>query len=399
MTGRYNVISKRNAQNKRILMRVDFNVPMKDGKILDDTRIKRVIPGIKTLIECSKQLILVTHLGRPKGNVDKTLSSQLLQEYLTETLSMRVRFIPHIDDPSQISEVIGSHEKICLLENCRFYAGEEKNDPELARSYASLVDIYVNEAFSCSHRSHASIKAITEFLPSYAGPVLATELTALSGALNSPKRPVAAFVGGAKISTKLSVLENLITKVDKLLLAGAMANTFLAAKQVPVAKSLYEPDLIPTAKMILELAERKECEIVLPIDGVVSTKLEKGGRFHTRLNGSLEDNEMILDIGPASIALFKEHISKCKSLLWNGPAGAFEIAPYDGASKSLGEFIGMRTRNKQLISVAGGGDTVAAVNLAGVAEELTYLSLAGGAFLEWIEGKSLPGIEALLLSD
>ncbi len=399
MTGRYKVISKRNAQNKRILMRVDFNVPMKDGKISDDTRIKRVIPGIKSLVDCSKQIVLVTHLGRPKGNVDKTLSSQPLQEYLAEALSTRVHFIPHIEDPSQILEVINSYEKICLLENCRFYAGEEKNDLGLARAYASLVDIYVNDAFSCSHRSHASIQAITELLPSYAGPVLAAELKALSDALESPKRPVAAFVGGAKISTKLSVLENLITKVDKLLLAGAMANTFLAAKQVPIAKSLHEPELTPKAKMILELAERQGCDVVLPIDGVVSTKLENGGSFNTRLNGTLEDNEMILDIGPASVALFKEHISDCKSLLWNGPAGAFEIAPYDEASKSLGEFIGMRTRNGKLVSVAGGGDTVAAVNLAGVAEELTYVSLAGGAFLEWIEGKSLPGIEALLSPD
>ena len=395
MTDHFNVISKQSAQNKRIVMRVDFNVPMQDGKILDDTRIKRVIPGIKTLLECSKQLILVTHLGRPKGNVDNTLSSQPLQEYLGEALSMPVRFIPHIEDPSQLSEAVESHDKICLLENCRFYAGEEQNDQNLARAYASPADIYVNDTFSCSHRSHASIQAITGFLPSYAGPVLAAELTALSDALESPKRPVAAFVGGAKISTKLSVLENLISKVDKLLLAGAMANTFLAARQIPVAASLYEPDLIPTAKMISELAQKQGCEIILPVDGVVSTKLEKGGRFHTRLNGALEDNEMILDIGPASVALFKEHISDCKTLLWNGPAGAFEIAPYDEASKALGEFIGMRTHNRQLISVAGGGDTVAAVNLAGVADELTYVSLAGGAFLEWIEGKSLPGIEAL----
>jgi phosphoglycerate kinase len=399
MTDHYNVISKQSAQNKRIVMRVDFNVPMQDGKILDDTRIKRVIPGIKTLLECSKQLILVTHLGRPKGNVDNTLSSQPLQEYLSNALSMSVRFIPHIEDPSQLSEAVDSHDKICLLENCRFYAGEEQNDQNLARAYASLADIYVNDAFSCSHRSHASIQAITVFLPSFAGPVLAAELTALSDALESPKRPVAAFVGGAKISTKLSVLENLISKVDKLLLAGAMANTFLAARQIPVAASLYEPDLIPTAKMISELAQQQGCEIILPVDGVVSTKLEKGGRFHTRLNGALEVNEMILDIGPASVALFKEHIKDCKTLLWNGPAGAFEIAPYDEASKSLGAFIGMRTRNGQLISVAGGGDTVAAVNLAGVADELTYVSLAGGAFLEWIEGKSLPGIEALQSSN
>ena len=399
MTNHYNVISKQSAQNKRIVMRVDFNVPMQDGQILDDTRIKRVIPGIKALLESAEQLILLTHLGRPKGNVDNTLSLQPLQNYLAEAISMPVRFIPHIEDPSKLSVALDTHNKIFLLENCRFYAGEEQNDQNLAHAYSSLADIYVNDAFSCSHRSHASIQAITRFLPSYAGPVLAAELTALSDALESPKRPVAAFVGGAKISTKLAVLENLILKVDKLLLAGAMANTFLAASQVPVAASLYEPDLISMAKMISEIAQQKGCEIILPIDGVVSTKLEKGGRFHTRLNGTLEDNEMILDIGPASVALFKEHIKDCKTLLWNGPAGAFEIAPYDEASKSLGEFIGMRTRSGQLTSVAGGSDTVAAVNLAGVADELTYVSLAGGAFLERIEGKSLPGIEALHSSD
>ena len=310
MTDHYNVISKQSAQNKRIVMRVDFNVPMQDGKILDDTRIKRVIPGIKNLLECSKQLILVTHLGRPKGNVDNTLSSKPLQKYLGEALSMPVRFIPHIEDPSQLSEAVDSHDKICLLENCRFYAGEEQNDPNLARAYASLADIYVNDAFSCSHRQHSSVTAITEFLPSYAGPLLAAEVEALSNVLETPKRPVAAFVGGAKISTKISLLENLIYKVDKLLLAGAMANTFLAAKKIPVAKSLHEPDLIPTAIRIMELAEQERCQIILPIDCVTSTSLEKGSVYYTRINGELENDEMILDIGTASVEVFKKHISE-----------------------------------------------------------------------------------------
>ena len=262
-----------------------------------------------------------------------------------------------------------------------------------------MADIYVNDAFSCSHRAHASIQSITKFLPSYAGPVLAKELAALHSALENPGRPVAAFVGGAKISTKLSVLENLITKVDKLLLAGGMANTFLASKKIPVGASLYEPDLIQKANMILSLAKEKKCQIILPIDGVVSTSLKPGGMSYLRVNGTVKDDEMILDIGPESIALFKQHISECKTLLWNGPAGAFEIAPYDEGSKLLGEYIGKRTNSGQLISIAGGGDTVAAINLAGVAGEISYLSLAGGAFLEWIEGKSLPGVEALRLSD
>ena len=395
MTDHYNVISKQSAQNKRIVMRVDFNVPMQDGKILDDTRIKRVIPGIKTLLECSKQLILVTHLGRPKGNVDNTLSSQPIQEYLGKALSMPVRFILHIEDPSQLSEAVDSHDKICLLENCRFYAGEERNDQNLARAYASLADIYVNDAFSCSHRSHASIQAITGFLPSYAGPVLAAELTALSDVLESPKRPVAAFVGGAKISTKLSVLENLISKVDKLLLAGAMANTFLAAKQIPVAASLYEPDLIPTAKMISELAQQQGCEIILPVDGVVSTKLKKGGRFHTRLNGALEDNEMILDIGPASVALFKEHIKDCKTILWNGPAGYFENPNFANGSIEIAKTIIKNNKLNKIFSVVGGGDTVSLLNSIKAVDGFNFVSTAGGAFLEYLEGKKLPGIKAL----
>ena len=399
MTGHYKVISKQIAKNKRILMRVDFNVPMQNGKILDDTRLKRVIPGLNTLIDSARQIILITHLGRPKGNRNEALSTKLIQEYLAKTLSAPVCFIPYTDNKLIHSEIMNKTEKFILLENCRFYLGEEQNDKELARSYAGIADIYVNDAFSCSHRSHSSVKAITQFLPSYAGLVLAAEMEALSNALEKPKRPVAAFVGGAKISTKLSVLENLIYKVDKLLLAGAMANTFLAAKKVPVAASLYEPDLIPTALRIMKLAEQQRCEIILPIDGVVSTSLEKGGVCYTRVNGELQDNEMILDIGTDSVELFKEQILECKTLLWNGPAGAFETAPYDKATKSLGEFIGMRTTSGQLISIAGGGDTVAAVNKAGVAEELSYLSLAGGAFLEWIEGKSLPGIEALKLSD
>ena len=395
ITNDYKVITPQDAKNKRVLIRVDFNVPMQDGVIQDDTRLKRVISGIIALAATAKQIILVTHLGRPKGNVTASLSVLPLQDYLTSALHESVGFVPHSETPSALSHSIDVSHKIWLLENCRFYPGEEQNDIKLAKAYADIADIYVNDAFSCSHRSHATIQAITQFLPSYAGPVLAAELAALANAMEKPARPVAAFVGGAKISTKLSVLENLISKVDKLLLAGAMANTFLAAKQVPVAASLYEPDLIDTAKMVLELAESKGCEIILPIDGLVSTSLKEGGEHHIRANGMLKQDEMILDIGPESVALFKEHISQCKTLLWNGPAGAFEIAPYDTASKSLGEFIGMRTSQDHLISVAGGGDTVAAVNLAGVADKLSYLSLAGGAFLEWIEGKSLPGIEAL----
>lgn len=399
MINHYEVIDVKQARNKKIIMRVDFNVPMQDGKILDDTRIKRVIPGLKMLADCAKQIFLVTHLGRPRGIPSSEFSVQPLQEYLKGALSRNVSFTPYVDDVTKLSEILEKKEKICLLENCRFYPGEEKNDAELARNFAKVADIYVNDAFSCSHRAHASIQSITKFLPSYAGPVLAKELAALHSALENPGRPVAAFVGGAKISTKLSVLENLITKVDKLLLAGGMANTFLASKKIPVGASLYEPDLIQKANMILSLAKEKKCQIILPIDGVVSTSLKPGGMSYLRVNGTVKDDEMILDIGPESIALFKQHISECKTLLWNGPAGAFEITPYDEGSKLLGEYIGKRTNSGQLISIAGGGDTVAAVNLAGVAGEISYLSLAGGAFLEWIEGKSLPGVEALRLSD
>ena len=399
MKNHYKVIDEKQVKNKKIIMRVDFNVPMKGGKILDDTRIRRVIPGLKILANSAKQIFLITHFGRPKGAVSKDFSVQPLQDYLRKALSCNVSFLPYVDKPSKLKEKADKEEKICLLENCRFYPGEEKNDLDLARSYANIADIYVNDAFSCSHRAHASIQSITRFLPSYAGPVLAAELKALSNTLENPTRPFAAFVGGAKISTKLSILENLISKVDKLLLAGAMANTFLAAKKVPVGASLYEPNLIQTATMILNLAKEKKCQIILPIDGVVSKSLQAGGVSDTRVNGMVKDDEMILDIGAESIVLFKKHIAQSRTLLWNGPAGAFEIAPYDLGTKSLGEYIGKRTSTGYLISVAGGGDTVAAVNLAGAGNEISYLSLAGGAFLEWMEGKILPGIEALNSAD
>ena len=399
MINHFKVINEEHAKNKKIIMRVDFNVPMQNGKIFDDTRIKSIVPGLKILANCAKQIFLLTHFGRPNGIFRPELSVQPLQDYLSRELSQNVSFIPHVDNPSKLIEKVDKEEKICLLDNCRFYPGEEENDLDLAKSYASIADIYVNDAFSCCHRSHASIQSITRFLPSYAGLVLAAEIKALTNSLENPLRPLAALVGGAKISTKLSILENLISKVDKLLLAGAMANTFLAAKQVPVGASLYEPKLIQTANMILNLAKEKNCQIILPIDGVVSKSLRAGGLSETRLNGMVGDDEMILDIGVESLALFKKHIRESKTLLWNGPAGAFEIAPYDKGSKLLGEYIGRRTRTGQLISVAGGGDTVAAVNLAGVGKNISYLSLAGGAFLEWIEGKILPGIEALNTAD
>ena len=260
MKNHYKVIDEEQVKNKKIIMRVDFNVPMKGGKILDDTRIRRVIPGLKILANSAKQIFLITHFGRPKGVVSKDFSVQPLQDYLRKALSCNVSFLPYVDNPSKLKEKANQEEKICLLENCRFYPGEEKNDLNLARSYANIADIYINDAFSCSHRAHASIQSITRFLPSYAGPVLAAELKALSNTLENPTRPFAAFVGGAKISTKLSILENLISKVDKLLLAGAMANTFLAAKKVPVGASLYEPNLIQTANMILNLAKEKNAK-------------------------------------------------------------------------------------------------------------------------------------------
>ena len=385
-----------NMSGKTCLVRVDFNVPFQDGRISDDTRIQRILPGLKRLMAEGARLVLLSHLGRPKGEVKPELSLAPIASYLQEALGTDVPLIADVlsdDAESQVNAMADG--SLCVAENIRFYKGEEANDADFAKSLARLGDVYIADAFSAAHRAHASTAAITAYLPSYAGDALADELTALEQALQAPKRPVVAVVGGAKVSTKLAVLENLIEKTDAIILGGGMANSFLGAQGVDMKASLSEPDLFETASRIMAKAKEANCQLILPTDGLAATKFEAHADHAVKDNGALVDGEMVLDIGPASIAAATDAIAGAATILWNGPMGAFEIQPFDQATVAVAQAVAERTQAGQLISVAGGGDTVAALNVAGVADKFTYLSLAGGAFLEWLEGKTLPGIAAL----
>ena len=385
-----------NMSGKTCLVRVDFNVPFQDGRISDDTRIQRILPGLKRLMAEGARLVLLSHLGRPKGEVKPELSLAPIAAYLQEALGTDVPLIADVlsdEAESQINAMADG--SLCVAENIRFYKGEEANDADFAKSLARLGDVYIADAFSAAHRAHASTAAITAYLPSYAGDALADELTALEQALQAPKRPVVAVVGGAKVSTKLAVLENLIEKTDAIILGGGMANSFLGAQGVDMKASLSEPDLFETASRIMAKAKEANCQLILPTDGLAATKFEAHADHAVKDNNALVDGEMVLDIGPASIAAATDAIAGAATILWNGPMGAFEIQPFDQATVAVAQAVAERTQAGQLISVAGGGDTVAALNVAGVADKFTYLSLAGGAFLEWLEGKTLPGIAAL----
>ena len=385
-----------NMSGKTCLVRVDFNVPFQDGRISDDTRIQRILPGLKRLMAEGARLVLLSHLGRPKGEVKPELSLAPIAAYLQEALGTDVPLIADVLSDTAESQVNAMADgSLCVAENIRFYKGEEANDADFAKSLARLGDVYIADAFSAAHRAHASTAAITAYLPSYAGDALADELTALEQALQAPKRPVVAVVGGAKVSTKLAVLENLIEKTDAIILGGGMANSFLGAQGVDMKASLSEPDLFETASRIMAKAKEANCQLILPTDGLAATKFEAHADHVVKDNEALVDGEMVLDIGPASIAAATDAIAGAATILWNGPMGAFEIQPFDKATVAVAQAVAERTQAGQLISVAGGGDTVAALNVAGVADKFTYLSLAGGAFLEWLEGKTLPGIAAL----
>ena len=385
-----------NMSGKTCLVRVDFNVPFQDGRISDDTRIQRILPGLKRLMAEGARLVLLSHLGRPKGEVKPELSLAPIAAYLQEALGTDVPLIADVLSDTAESQVNAMADgSLCVAENIRFYKGEEANDADFAKSLARLGDVYIADAFSAAHRAHASTAAITAYLPSYAGDALADELTALEQALQAPKRPVVAVVGGAKVSTKLAVLENLIEKTDAIILGGGMANSFLGAQGVDMKASLSEPDLFETASRIMTKAKEANCQLILPTDGMAATKFEAHADHAVKDNDALVDGEMVLDIGPASIAAATDAIAGAATILWNGPMGAFEIQPFDQATVAVAQAVAERTQAGQLISVAGGGDTVAALNVAGVADKFTYLSLAGGAFLEWLEGKTLPGIAAL----
>jgi phosphoglycerate kinase len=380
---------------KRVIVRADLNVPLKDGRVTDATRIERVVPGLKALAARGAKVIVISHFGRPKG-VDPELSLRPVADALQKLIGRPVAFGKDCIG-EQAAAVVNSMNDgdIAVLENLRFHKGEEKNDPEFAGELAKLGDIFVEDAFSCAHRAHASTEGLTHHLPSYAGPLLMEEINALRGALENPERPTAAVVGGAKVSTKIPVLTNLVAKVDKLIIGGGMANTFLQAMGVTVGKSLAEPEFGATARDILTEAKQKGCEIVLPVDAIVAREFKEGAANETVDVGNVPFDAMILDVGPKSVARVAKVLEGTKTLLWNGPMGAFEISPFGEGTFSLARTAATLTKAGKLVSVAGGGDTVAALNAANATDDFTYVSTAGGAFLEWLEGRELPGIAAL----
>ncbi|WP_181706657.1 phosphoglycerate kinase [Chthonobacter rhizosphaerae] len=382
---------------KRVLVRVDLNVPMENGVVTDTTRIDRIVPTIRDLSDKGAKVILIAHFGRPKGERKPEDSLKPVVAPLAHAVGRPVAFADDcVGETAEAAVGMLANGEILLLENTRYHKGEEKNDAGLVAEMAKLGDAYVNDAFSAAHRAHASTEGLAHVLPAYAGRTMEAELTALQNALSTPKRPVLAVVGGAKVSTKIDLLENLVSKVDILVIGGGMANTFLAAKGVNVGKSLCEHDLADTARRILDKAKADGKEIVLPVDAVVAREFKAGADSETVPVDQVPADAMILDAGPASVAVVAEKIDGAATLLWNGPLGAFEIAPFDAATVAAARHAAERTKAGKLLSVAGGGDTVAALNHAGAADDFTYVSTAGGAFLEWLEGKDLPGVKALM---
>jgi phosphoglycerate kinase len=382
-------------RGKRVLLRVDLNVPMQDGEVADVSRIERNSPTIIELADKGAKVILLSHYGRPKGP-DPKESLKPVAAAVARIVGRPIAFVDDCIGPAAERAVAAMKPgDILCLENTRFHSGEENNDRAFAAQLAKLADIYVDDAFSVAHRAHASVEAIVHLLPSYAGRAMQEELEALHRALDAPERPVTAIVGGAKISTKLDLLGNLITKVETLIIAGGMANTFLAAQGKPVGKSLCEPDLMPTARDIIAKAKSLHRAIVLPVDAVVAPKLADHVACRVVSVDAVGAADMILDIGPNSIAQAVAVLARSKTLVWNGPFGAFEHQPFDHGTIEVAQAAAELTAAGKLVSIAGGGDTMAALNLAGVTGRFTYVSTAGGAFLEWLEGKKLPGVEAL----
>ena len=383
-----------NAQ--RVLVRVDINVPVEDGKVTDDTRMQRIRPTIDAICAAGGKAILLAHFGRPKGQRVPEMSLQPLVPALENALGKDVMFCADNHGAAAQAAVDAlASGKVLLLENTRFEPGEEKNDPKLAADFASLGDIYCNDAFSAAHRAHASTEGVARLLPACAGRLMQAELSALEAALGTPKRPVMAVVGGAKVSTKLDLLGNLVEKVDLLAIGGGMANTFLAAQGINVGKSLCEHDMADTARAILAKAKALNCQIILPRDIVVAGEFRENAPSQVLDVTACPADQMILDAGPESVKALTEAMNKAQTLVWNGPLGAFEIAPFDAATNAAAQEAARLSEAGQLISVAGGGDTVAALNHAGAADAFSYISTAGGAFLEWMEGKELPGVAAL----
>ncbi|HKU94473.1 MAG TPA: phosphoglycerate kinase [Vineibacter sp.] len=382
---------------KRVLIRVDLNVPMEHGKVTDMTRIERVAPTIAELADKGAKVVVLSHFGRPGGKVVPEMSLKALVEPLAATLKRPVSFTENAVGSLAQQAVSGlKNGDVLLLENLRFHKEEEKNEQGFIDQLAALGDIYVNDAFSCAHRAHASTEGIANRMPAVAGRLMQAELEALDKALGAPRRPVAALVGGAKVSTKLELLGNLVGKVDRLIIGGGMANTFLHAQGINVGKSLCEKDLADTAREILGKAAAAKCKVLLPVDAVVAGEFKAGTASRTVDVAAVPDDQMILDIGPKSIAMLNSDLAQCATLVWNGPLGAFEVAPFDTGTTAVAREAAALTQAGKLLSVAGGGDTVAALAHAGVDEKFSYVSTAGGAFLEWMEGKTLPGVAALI---
>ena len=391
----FRTLDEADLADKRVLVRVDLNVPMEDGRVSDATRIERILPTIREIVGNGGKAILLSHFGRPKGR-DPKESLKLLAPVLAQQLGCPVAFAEDCIGEAAASAVAAlPNGGVLLMENTRFHAGEEQNDPAFVEALAAQGDVYVNDAFSTAHRAHASTEGLAHRLPAFAGRAMQAEIEAIERALEAPERPVMAVVGGAKVSTKLELLGNLVARVNTLVIGGGMANTFLAGRGVEIGKSLCERDLVAIAREIETKARLAGCEIVLPVDAMLATEF----RAHAphRIDGvaHVKPDEMILDIGPRTIALIEEKLAFTRTLVWNGPFGAFELAPFDTGTVAVARKAAALCKAGKLLAVAGGGDTVSALNHAGAADDFTYVSTAGGAFLEWLEGKALPGVEAL----
>ncbi len=382
-----------NVSGKRVVIRLDLNVPIADGVVTDTTRIDRVVPTLKELLSKGAAVIILAHFDRPKGKVVPEMSLQPIAPALEKALGHAVKFV--FTDWQSAPAVDAKVGDVILMENTRYHGGEEKNDAGFAKMLAGLGDIFVNDAFSAAHRAHSSTEGIAHLIPAYAGRAMEAELTALQAALEKPTRPLIAVVGGAKVSTKLDLLGNLTGIANTIVIGGGMANTFLAAQGFNVGKSLCEHDLIATAIEIMARAKRKNCTLLLPTDAVVSKEFKAGAANRVVPVNEIDADEMMLDVGPASIAAVNKAFDAAKTVVWNGPFGAFEIQPFDKATVATAQHAAALTKAGKLVTVAGGGDTVSALNHAGVADDFTYISTAGGAFLEWLEGKELPGVAAL----
>jgi phosphoglycerate kinase len=393
----FKTLDQLDARNKRVVVRVDLNVPIENGDVRDATRIERIVPTIKELLDKGAAVILLAHFDRPKGKVVPEMSLKPIAPALEKALGRPVTFVfTDWQDGKAVDAAKNAKPGQCLLmENTRYHAGEEKNDEALASIFARLGEAYVNDAFSAAHRAHSSTEGIAHLIPAFAGRAMEAEIKALEAALEKPKRPLIAVVGGAKVSTKLELLGNLSGVANVIVIGGGMANTFLAAQGHPVGKSLCEHDLAQTARDILATAKSKSCEILLPVDAVVAKEFKAGAESRVVDITAVAADEMILDAGPKSVAAIKAAFDKAATLVWNGPLGAFEIEPFDKATNAAARHAADLTKAGKLVSIAGGGDTVAALNQAKAADDFTYISTAGGAFLEWLEGKPLPGVKAL----